>query len=167
MRRPGSNPPPPADLRKPPAPPPPPARVVGFFGETRASIRAGEDYRVFMDGHKAGYQAALKEGAAAQEARVREPDVDDLNHSASAGCIQEYWPTETSAGASTMKDDIKAIGWLFLGGAIMMAGMKAADHLIPDPEMRVVFCLVELYGTVEDCKPLAEWLDEEAAEVAA
>ncbi len=64
-----------------------------------------------------------------------------------------------------MKDNVKALSWMFLVGFIIMAGLKTADHLIPDPEMRVVFCLVELDGTVEDCKPLAEWLDEEATEV--
>lgn len=59
-RRPGSNPPPPSDMKRPAPPPPPPPREVGFFGETRASIRAREDYQVFMDGYRTGFQSAME-----------------------------------------------------------------------------------------------------------
>lgn len=59
MRK-GSNPPPPVGMKRAPPPPSPPLRKVGFFGETRDSIRAREDYQVFMAGYRAGVQFAME-----------------------------------------------------------------------------------------------------------
>ena len=53
-----SNPPPPDKKYRPKPPPPPPGRTcrTGFFGmrETKESIRAGEDYEVYMRGYRDG-----------------------------------------------------------------------------------------------------------------
>lgn len=53
----GSNTPPP-DISKspaPPPPPPPPGRQIGVFGETKASIKARQDYEIYMSGYRAGF----------------------------------------------------------------------------------------------------------------
>jgi hypothetical protein len=39
-------------------PPPPPPRTVGFFGETRESIRARREYEIYMRGWQQGFAAA-------------------------------------------------------------------------------------------------------------
>jgi hypothetical protein len=63
MGKKASNPNPPEGVKRPDPPPPPPARTfyVYWFGEreTNESIRAGEDYKKYMEGWSDGFTAGL------------------------------------------------------------------------------------------------------------
>lgn len=52
-----------------------------------------------------------------------------------------------------MKEFLKqAVIFLFAGAAIM-AGMKTADHLIPDPERQLEICVIEPTSETMVCGP--------------
>lgn len=58
-----------------------------------------------------------------------------------------------------MKDRLIAIAQIIGIGALVVAGMRAADWVIPKPESRVVMCFANELDQVEICRNLKELME--------
>ena len=59
-----------------------------------------------------------------------------------------------------MIEHFKSVAQILLVGALIVVGMRAAEWVIPQPEMRVVMCFANEIDQVEVCNSLKELLDK-------
>lgn len=61
-------------------------------------------------------------------------------------------------GKEWKMETVKTVLQMLAVGVIVVIGMRAAEWLIPAPEMRVIICMADDVGTVEACASAAELL---------
>ena len=62
-----------------------------------------------------------------------------------------------------MKQTLIIALFTFIAGALAMAGIRAAEWLIPEPEQRIVICMADELGDVTICRSLQDMLDKAEA----
>lgn len=65
--------------------------------------------------------------------------------------------------AEKIKEAVLACGYFIVIGALVMAGMRVAEWLIPKPEAKVLFCMAADIDNASACKTLAEMMRESKA----
>lgn len=63
-----------------------------------------------------------------------------------------------------MREKIKSVVQIIFLGAFVVVGMRAAEWVIPQPEMRVVVCLASEIGKIDSCHVLKDLLNKQRGE---